>query len=338
MAGRAGAPPTRTRRGGSPRGGWSTSPGGVALGVLGRVRTSILPAVSRAPENRDLDAAGDSASATVGGSGQRAPALARQAVLVTAAIYLGYAFLGWIGVPTDVRYLGLVAAFYFVPGLVLRADPQRQARWQVGPNGVIPPWSWRGARLALLAIAVVFPGFVLAFFWFYHRVCAGDLAVLQPVLVVEGWTPWAGGLERYLQRLCVPHEGGFFPQALRWPTDWVAYGGLGVVLAVAVELLAVALPEEVFHRGYLMSALEERFPPRRRILGAPLGLAAVLASLLFALGHLVGMAELARLATFFPGLVFAWLWRKSDSLWAPALFHAASNLLMAVLIASTFPR
>ena len=50
------------------------------------------------------------------------------------------------------------------------------------------------------------------------------------------------------------------------------------------------------------------------------------------------MAEVARLATFFPALVFSWLWRRSNTLWAPALFHAASNLLMAVLLASTFPR
>jgi len=56
-----------------------------------------------------------------------------------------------------------------------------------------------------------------------------------------------------------------------------------------------------------------------------------------AIGHLVGMAQAARLATFFPALVFAWLWRRSGSLWAPALFHTAANLLMDLLLASTFP-
>jgi membrane protease YdiL (CAAX protease family) len=91
-------------------------------------------------------------------------------------------------------------------------------------------------------------------------------------------------------------------------------------------LFAVALAEEVFHRGYLMSALEDLWPPRRSVLGAKVGLAAVVSSLLFAFGHLVGMAQAARLATFFPALVFAWLWRRSGSLWAPALFHTAANL------------
>lgn len=267
----------------------------------------------------------------------RARAIAHQALGVTAAVYLVYGLLGFLPVPADLRYLALVASFYFLPGVVLRRDPERQRRYQVGPERVIPPWSWAGARLFAIVAALVFPIFVLAFFLFYARVCEGDTRVLAPVLWLEGLTPWAGGLEGFLERLCRPHAGGFWPEALRLPAEWLRYGGLGLPLAVAVELFAIALPEEVFHRGYLMSALEERWPPRRRILGAPLGLAAVVASLAFAVGHLVGMAEAARLFTFFPALVFSWLWRRSGSLWAPALFHAAANLLMAVLIASTFP-
>lgn len=263
--------------------------------------------------------------------------IARQAVLVTAAVYVVYGLTGLLPIPTDVRYLALVAAFYFLPGWLLRRDPERQRRYQVGPDGVIPPWSWAGARLALVVSAVVFPVFVLGFLLFYAQVCRGDTTLLAPALWVEGMTPFAGGLEEFLGRLCRTHEGGFWPAQWRLPDEWLRWGGLGGVLAVAVEVFAIALPEEVFHRGYLMSALEERWPPGWSILGAPLGLAAVLASLLFAVGHLVGMAEAARLATFFPALVFSWLWRRSGSLWAPALFHAASNLLMAVLIASTFP-
>lgn len=263
--------------------------------------------------------------------------IALRAIAVTAAVYGGYGLLGLAGLPGDLRYLALVAAFYFLPSAVLRRDPERQRRYQVGPRGVIPPWRWGGLRWAAIVTLVVFPPFVLGFFWFYARVCPGDTSLLSPVLAVENITPWAGGLERYLERLCRPHDGGFWPGGLRVPADWQRYGGLGGVLAVAVELFAIALPEEVFHRGYLMSALEELWPPKRRILGARLGLAAVVASLLFAVGHLVSMAEVARLATFFPALVFSWLWRRSGSLWAPALFHTASNLLMSVLLASTFP-
>lgn len=265
-------------------------------------------------------------------------AIARRALLATAGVYLGYLALGLVGLPGEVRYLALVAAFYFLPARMLRGDVERQRRYQVGPDGVIPPWSRRGAKVAAVTALLVFPPFILGFFWFYAQVCAGETSVLAPVFAVESLTPWGGGLERYLERLCVAHDGGFWPEQIRLPADWLAYGGLGIILAVLVELFAIALPEEVFHRGYLMSALEERWPPKTRVLGVPFGWAAVLASLLFAVGHLVGMAEAARLATFFPSLLFSWLWRKSNSLWAPALFHAGSNLLMAVLMASTFAR
>jgi membrane protease YdiL (CAAX protease family) len=261
---------------------------------------------------------------------------ARTAVLATCALYAIYGLLGFVPGLDMVRGAALVAAFYFLPGWLLRREPEVQARYQVGPDGPIPPWSWRGARWAIGACLVVFPAFSLAFWWFYEHVCAGDLRVMSPALWLEQLTPWAGGLERFLERLCRGHSGGFWPEGLRLPASWVAYGGLGFVAQVIEGLFAVALAEEVFHRGYLMSALEDLWPPRRKIFGAPLGLAAVISSLLFAFGHLVGMAQAARLATFFPALVFAWLWRRSGSLWAPALFHMASNLLMELLLASTF--
>lgn len=266
------------------------------------------------------------------------PELATQALVVTAALYLGYAALGAVGLSNDLRYLGLVAGFYLLPGYLLRGDPERARQWQVGPDGVIPRWSWRGAKWAAILALLVFPPFVLGSLWFYAKVCHGELGVLSPVLWIEGLTPAAGGLERYLDRFCRAYGGEFWPTSLRVPEAWLLYGGAGVLLEVAKELFTIALPEEVFHRGYLMSALEERWPARRRILGAPLGLAALLACLIFAVGHLVGEMALARLATFFPSLVFSWLWRRSGSLWAPALFHAASNLLMSVLLASTFGR
>lgn len=266
------------------------------------------------------------------------PELATQALVVTAALYLGYAALGAVGLSNDLRYLGLVAGFYLLPGYLLRRDPERAREWQVGPDGVIPRWSWRGAKWAAILALLVFPPFVLGFLWFYAKVCHGELGVLSPVLWIEGLTPAAGGLERYLDRFCRAYGGDFWPSSLRVPEAWLLYGGAGVLLEVAKELFTIALPEEVFHRGYLMSALEQRWPARRRILGAPLGLAALLACLIFAVGHLVGELALARLATFFPSLVFSWLWRRSGSLWAPALFHAASNLLMSVLLASTFGR
>lgn len=278
--------------------------------------------------------------APVSTAGEGARARARQAILATCAVYLGYGALGLVPGVAAARGLLLVAAFYFLPGWLLRREPEVQARYQVGPEGPIPPWSWRGARVAAIAGALIFPPFVLGFWWFYAQVCRGDFTLVSPLTWVESLTPWSGSVSHVIARLC-SHYGGavgsILPEGLRLPAAWSAYHGLGFVYEVAIGLFAVALAEEVFHRGYLMSALEERWPPRRRIFGVPLGLGAVLSSLLFAVGHLVSMAQLGRLATFFPGLVFAWLWRRSGSLWAPALFHTAANLLMDGLLASTFP-
>ena len=264
-------------------------------------------------------------------------ARARQAVVATTGVYVVYGLLGLVPGLGEYRGVALVAAFYFLPAWLLRQVPEVQARYQVGPDSPVPSWSWRGGRVALVAALVVFPPFVLAFWWFYQQVCGGDLRVLSPVLWVEGLTPWAGGLERFLAGLCRTHVGGFWPEGLHVPASWAAWHGLGFVRQVVEGLFAVALAEEVFHRGYLMSALEDLWPPRREVLGAKVGLAAVVSSLMFAVGHLVGMAQAARLATFFPALVFAWLWRRSGSLWAPALFHTAANLLLDLLLASTVP-
>src|SRR5690606_12046860 len=61
----------------------------------------------------------------------------------------------------------------------------------------------------------------------------------------------------------------------------------GLETDVLGQLLGVALPEEAFFRGYLQTAFDRVLPPRRRVLGAPLGAGLVLSSALFAVGHLL---------------------------------------------------
>ncbi|EDM75125.1 CAAX amino terminal protease family protein [Plesiocystis pacifica SIR-1] len=288
----------------------------------------------------DTEAAEPASTEAVELSPEQARRVARRAVLATVGLYLGYGLirqLPWPPVIAESIGLLLIAGFFLLPGWMLRDRPDLAARWQVGPDSPIPPWRRSGWRLALIAGALIFPVFAVGTWLFYWRVCQGDLTLLAPVIAVESWTPGAGGLERFFARQCRLHPGGLWPRGIYVPSEWAQYYGLGFLRAVAVGLFAVALPEEVFHRGYLMSALEQRFPPKREVLGVPFGWAAVISSALFALGHLVTVANTARLGTFFPALVFAWLWRRSDSLWAPALFHVASNLLMDMLLASTFP-
>lgn len=98
------------------------------------------------------------------------------------------------------------------------------------------------------------------------------------------------------------------------------------------QLVVVALPEEALFRGYFQTRLRDAFPRRRRLLGAELPLGALSCqAALFALLHLlVGFAP-ARLAVFFPGLLFGYLREKRGGIGAAVWFHALSNLLSEVL-------
>ena len=93
-----------------------------------------------------------------------------------------------------------------------------------------------------------------------------------------------------------------------------------------IQVILVAIPEEWFYRGYLQQRFDEAWRPRWRILGATLGWGWLLASVLFALGHLVLDPRPSRLAVFFPSLLFGWLRARTGSILAPALFHAVSNV------------
>ncbi len=109
----------------------------------------------------------------------------------------------------------------------------------------------------------------------------------------------------------------------------------GFVLAAAVQLLAVAIPEELFYRGWMQTSWS-RSGPSRRILGAEIGPGFLATQALFAAGHLVTLQPL-RLATFFPGLLFGWLRARTGGVAAPAVAHALSNLLVLFLEASLLP-
>jgi len=108
--------------------------------------------------------------------------------------------------------------------------------------------------------------------------------------------------------------------------------GLGWLAALLLgQLVVVALPEEIFFRGYVLHRLRQVLPPRRRLLGVPFGSAHVLAAVLFALVHLVAIPSPHRLLVFFPGLLFAWLAERGGSVVAPAVHHTFANVTLQVL-------
>jgi uncharacterized protein len=100
---------------------------------------------------------------------------------------------------------------------------------------------------------------------------------------------------------------------------------------IAGQLFAIALPEELFYRGYLQSALDRAMPARLKVFGAEVGPGLLLASAIFAVGHLLTTPNPSRLSVFFPSLLFGWLRSRTGGIGAPVLFHAACNLFSAHL-------
>ncbi len=97
------------------------------------------------------------------------------------------------------------------------------------------------------------------------------------------------------------------------------------------QVFVIALPEESFFRGYLQTRLEAAWPGGVRVLGATLGPALVVTSLVFALGHVATQPQLPRLAVFFPSLLFGALRGATRGIGASIAFHAMCNLLTGLL-------
>jgi membrane protease YdiL (CAAX protease family) len=97
------------------------------------------------------------------------------------------------------------------------------------------------------------------------------------------------------------------------------------------QFAAVALPEEMFFRGYVLGRLRACLRPRHTVLGVPFGWAHVLSALLFAAVHLFAVPEAHRLLVFFPGLLFAWLAERGRTVVAAAVHHTLANATLQLL-------
>ena len=134
-----------------------------------------------------------------------------------------------------------------------------------------------------------------------------------------------------LLRLGCVHFPSWVPGACWQVTHPVWRLPPGFALSVPAQLIVIALPEELFFRGYVQGRLDEAWPPARKLWGAPLGRGWWLQAVLFGLGHYLVSFEPQMLTRFFPALAFGWMYARTRSILAGTLFHAACNLLMAVL-------
>ncbi len=177
----------------------------------------------------------------------------------------------------------------------------------------------RSIGIACAYMLVVFPIFLFGFVMFYDQACAKGsiLSPLAPPGFCFGFDGWASA---------------------HWPpvgfmSDKLTKLSLEFVF---VQVVVVALPEELFFRGLLHKLCEKALPPKRRILGGGVGWALVLSSALFAVGHLTVTFDPRRLAVFFPGLVFGWMRSSTGSIFAGVVAHTASNVFILALQESFF--
>ena len=67
------------------------------------------------------------------------------------------------------------------------------------------------------------------------------------------------------------------------------------------------------------------------MLGASVGPALIVSSVIFALGHFATIRDPMRLAVFFPSLAFGWLRARTGGIGAGVAFHASCNVFSEVL-------
>ena len=233
-------------------------------------------------------------------------------------------FLLWLITMLLIRGLKLTVEVLGAPSLVLALvpllfmyAPVLVCRWRGVDSWDYPlaipslrDWpTWRRAlKLNAILIAVmVVPWVVLYHFW-QTTWLPGLITWLNPTLVSQvGWS------------IPVPHFEfrGVLPESF--------------ALLVAYHLFFVAIPEEMFYRGYLQTRLQELWPPETRLFGTLVGRALIVSSLLFAFGHSIVELQWWHFAIFVPSLVFGWLRNRSGDIIAGAFFHAWCNVLAVTL-------
>jgi len=247
--------------------------------------------VSSAGEQVSEQASAESPEAKRGGSRAALIEALVASLAVTALVTAASAFLPDRYVATGVGFLFLGATWL----LVWRGDDARVEASGLALGGLVLPGPVDGRRLARSAGG--------ALLW------ASLFAVLTFGPFYLGWrTFW--------------HPRGTFS---------LHVGSWEAINEIFGQLVIIALPEEAFYRGYLQSRLDEALPWRVRILGAQLGPALLVTSLVFALGHVATIREPARLAVFFPSLAFGYLRARTGGIGASVAFHASCNVFSEML-------
>lgn len=146
------------------------------------------------------------------------------------------------------------------------------------------------------------------------------------------WAPLIGALVFVLWinldfgwlNLADPEHPGYDPRhpetgALEWHL---------VIFRILGAALLVPIMEEIFWRSYLMRWIDRA--DFRSLAPAAVTLKAMLiSSLVFGLAHTLWFAAIIA------GLIYAWLYRASGSIWPPIIAHAVTNGMLGVWVITT---
>ncbi len=232
----------------------------------------------------------------------------REVLLVWGLLTFGLSVGFQVGrfLPILGQNLGGLAAVAFV--LLTFELVERRGR-RIEDYGIhARPWP-RTLLWGLLSSGLVLGGFTAIYLLYYDYVCG------------------TGGLLGPLGRNCRLYQGLAAP--LRLP------GGFWI--RAATELAVVAIPEEMFYRGYVLTTLDGALGKPRRLAGVEVGWGLVLQAALFGLGHFLIDFNPLRLAVALPALLFGYLRLATGNIGASVVLHAASNLVVSVLDATYFP-
>jgi membrane protease YdiL (CAAX protease family) len=187
-----------------------------------------------------------------------------------------------------------------------------------------PVWSCRLRGADPWSYPMALPAFDDRQAWLDAARWALALIAIVAVPFVAGYHAWQTIGVPWVQQLL---HVRLYPElpALRWtwPTN--------LPLLVVYNLFFVAIPEEMFYRGYVQTRLDELYPLRWRVFGTMVGPSLPITCALFALGHSVVAPQWWHVFIFVPSLAFGWLRYRTGGIVAGALFHAWCNVTVTTL-------
>lgn len=158
---------------------------------------------------------------------------------------------------------------------------------------------------------------------------------LSAAVFHEGWRGFGwSACEGLIATALLPLWLGGTLLLLRHNADWANYLVAG---DTKIEnwsdflsgMAATAIGEELFFRGFLQHEFSLALCDRPHLKTWRLGRGYLLATVLFGVAHVL-LQDGMGLLTFFPALIFGWLYARRRQVVGPVIFHFACNILVAV--------